>query len=396
MHSAQRGVIFVFVVSNVLGAGASKTILLDIRAGGILRTHHPESMALVPDQAPKTESTPSWRLVGGNSSAVSDGHPAFPLLGLASLGRRAGGLVLMFASMCLSSIGFVMQRKAHLESQDGGWSRCLRNPLWLAGVALYISAALPDVVAYTRIPQMLCCSVGCFRIVMISVLGHFWLGDRLGRREITGIATCAIGALLCVRFGPGSETMPTYPGELHGRKVTYYVYAGLVLLGILLLVVYKSFSEPSSKLLSCALPMTTALSYGLGKVFNSELAYVPIPDHFLYEPLLFKLMGAILFFGLLDLCLNLQAAQRMPVHVYAPLYFAFGVLIQNFQGLVIFDEIKDMEVYHTALTFLGAGLALAGALMIQLPQFEKNEEKEYTEPAGVSHKFLNQGSSQGI
>lgn len=97
-----------------------------------------------------------------------------------------------------------------------------------------------------------------------------------------------------------------------------------------------------------------------------------------------KLVVAVAFFGILDFYLNLRAAQRMPLHVYMPLSFAFGTLIQNYQGLFVFDEIKDMRVYHSALTIVGAASALAGALMIQPPQFNQVDKGSKEKSAGIS------------
>merc|ERR1719491_1165932 len=73
----------------------------------------------------------------------------------------------------------------------------------------------------------------------------------------------------------------------------------------------------------------------------------------------------------------------MPVHVYVPLSFAFCTLVQNFQGLFIFDEIKHMTATHSALTLLGAALALAGALTIQPLQLTLLFDKSVKQAGGA-------------
>jgi len=121
------------------------------------------------------------------------------------------------------------------------------------------------------------------------------------------------------------------------------------------------------KLHNLALPFAAALAFGMEKVFNSELAYVAMPQDVLHQPLWISLVGGVAFFGLIDFYLNLRAAQYMPLYVYVPLSFAFGTCVQNFQSLVILSELADMKVYYAAFTLLGASLALIGALVIQSP-----------------------------
>lgn len=389
MHLTRGNVFVAFIICDVGGA-----ISFELRSAAMMvRTQQSKRIALEAKEVPSLQHAPTAITAQTNSSAAfpfidSKFHPGCPVRAfLAAIGRRAGGLVLIFVSMTLSAVGFVLQRKAHLlRGQEDSSNRY--RPLWLTGVVVYAMAALPDVVAYTLIPQMLCAAMGCLRFAIVSLLGHFFLAERLGRQEVAGIVVCTLGALLCVRFGPGDDTAPLYPGELHSHIVTRYVTTGLVLLAFLFVVVHAS-SLGTNKMQSFALPCTTALAYGLEKVFNSELTYVPMPEKVLAEPLWLELIGAVSLFGLLDFYLNLRAAQHMPVHMYVPLSFAFGTFIQNFQGLVVFDEIKDMQFSHSFLTFLGVVLALTGALMIHPPQFgyagtgKQEECKEGTAPQYV-------------
>jgi len=384
MQIAHCKVFLAFTICDVLGAKfdlRQGAVALDLRQGGMMvRSHHSGSLAsdaLRRDEGARPQLVPNSITARTNSSVPfpsSDPklHPVRAFV--AAIGRRAGGLVLIFVSMCLSSVGFVLQRKAHLLNRDEDSSYRSR-PLWLVGVIIYAMAALPDVVAYTLIPQMLCSAVGCLRVAIASVLGHFFLAERLGRREVAGIVVCTIGVLLSVRFGPGDDAVPLYPGELHSHIVTRYVTTGLVFLAVLLVFVHAT-PLGTNKMQFFALPCTTALVYGLEKVFNSELTYVPMPEKVLAEPLWLQLVGAVSLFGLLDFYLNLRAAQHMPVHMYVPLSFAFGTFIQNFQGLVVFDEIKGMQLSHSLLTFLGVTLALAGAFVINPPQLGHSGSKQ--------------------
>ena len=108
-------------------------------------------------------------------------------------GRRVLGLALILLNMLLSTVGFVMQRKAHLMNEELAVELqrpAFRRPLWVIGITLYILAAVPDVWACTLIPQILYSTIGCLRLVMMSVFGHIILKEKVGFREAIGISCC--------------------------------------------------------------------------------------------------------------------------------------------------------------------------------------------------------------
>lgn len=291
-----------------------------------------------------------------------------------TLGHRVLGLFFAFLNTGLSSVGFVLQRKAHLLSERGLQSP---RPLRLLGIVLYIAAALPDVVAYTLIPQVLCATVACFRLVVVCVMGHVFLGEHLRQEDARSIAICTLGTMLCVLFGPGVDenAAPSSSGSsaLYHPKVVAYTVVGLGLLIVFLVLVHAdSFGLllSSSKLYRYSLPVATALAYAVEKVYNTELGFVQKPQNILLEPMWLFMVAAVALLGLTDFYLNVRAAERMPVHLFVPLSFAFGTSLQCFQAMVIFDEFVDMTYFCSAMTLLGAGLSLLGALMIQPPQFE--------------------------
>jgi len=287
-----------------------------------------------------------------------------------SVGHRILGLALAFLNTALSSTGFVLQRKAHLVGDSSS------KTLSLIGVGLYIAAALPDVWAYTLIPQMLCATVACFRLVVVCVMGHVFLGEHLGRRDARSIAICTSGTILCVMFGPSGDVTPDENRQRHQGKVVAYSIVGLLVLGVFLVIAHADslgWVLASSKLYRFSLPIATALAYAVEKVFNTELGFVEKPQNIFLEPTWLCMVGMVALLGLTDFYLNMRAAGRMPVHMFVPLSFAFATSFQCFQAMVIFDEFADMSVFCCVMTSLGAGLALAGALLIQPRQLESRD-----------------------
>mmetsp|Transcript_41635 Transcript_41635/g.93500 ORF Transcript_41635/g.93500 Transcript_41635/m.93500 type:complete len:96 (-) Transcript_41635:23-310(-) len=86
-----------------------------------------------------------------------------------TLGRQTIGIAMAFLNCIMSSIGFTMQRKAYLmqnngehddvEQQQRARSKRASQVVSLAGMVLYILAAVPDVIAYSLVPQVVCVAV---------------------------------------------------------------------------------------------------------------------------------------------------------------------------------------------------------------------------------------------
>eukprot|EP00747_Dinoflagellata_sp_TGD_P018587 gnl/TRDRNA2_/TRDRNA2_126600_c0_seq1.p1 gnl/TRDRNA2_/TRDRNA2_126600_c0~~gnl/TRDRNA2_/TRDRNA2_126600_c0_seq1.p1 ORF type:complete len:338 (-),score=52.01 gnl/TRDRNA2_/TRDRNA2_126600_c0_seq1:6-1019(-) len=301
------------------------------------------------------------------------------MLELIGAGRWTLGIALSFSNAFLSSAGFTMQRKAYMlhgqqkceEAQMVKKAVAPCTILWVAGVIVYILAALPDVFAYMLIPQVLCSCVACFRLVVVTVLAHAYLDEEIRGRELVGMVCCSVGTILCVWFGPSKDaTKHVAAGEFSGPQVVIYLVCGGVVLAVLLLLVQLAIAGccRSRGLLQFAMPFATALAYSLEKVFNTELGFIPVPESLKEDPQWLGLVAAIVLLGVLDFYLNLRGAQSMPVQVFVPVTFSLCTMLQYLQSVMIFNEFRHMSWLAIVLSLSGACLSLAGAVCINPPE----------------------------
>merc|ERR1719491_1035271 len=105
------------------------------------------------------------------------------------------------------------------------------------GAGLYVLAALPDVVAYTLVPQVVCTTIACFRLVVVTVLAAIFLGEKAELREIIGMVTCSLGTFFCINFGPrpSEEHIDAHSTDINQQTVYNYLYAGHATLLVALL-----------------------------------------------------------------------------------------------------------------------------------------------------------------
>jgi hypothetical protein len=282
-----------------------------------------------------------------------------------------------------------MQRKSYLLSQDQtpyiklegkcadeGKQTCSSNACFYIGVIIYISAALPDVVAYALIPQVLCSTLQCLRMVLVAVMAHFLLNEHIKPSVAIGILLCTCGSCLCVVFGPARGEDTVSAEIFYDSKVVIYMLVGFsVLAGLLILEHLDDMLGWTlwSKSRGWTLPATAGLAYGLEKVFNTELGLVNSP-HALF-PLEWSpwigMIFAVVGLGLLDLYLNLRGAQKLPVQVFAPIGAAFSTSVQYLQSVFIFDEFIGMSRLNMLLSLSGALMACVGMLFIKPPDFSQ-------------------------
>eukprot|EP00747_Dinoflagellata_sp_TGD_P183316 gnl/TRDRNA2_/TRDRNA2_38109_c0_seq1.p1 gnl/TRDRNA2_/TRDRNA2_38109_c0~~gnl/TRDRNA2_/TRDRNA2_38109_c0_seq1.p1 ORF type:complete len:338 (+),score=60.74 gnl/TRDRNA2_/TRDRNA2_38109_c0_seq1:53-1066(+) len=310
-----------------------------------------------------------------------------PLIGLSIEGRYAVGVVLSFLNSALSSLGFTLQRKSHLESERAGSKETegRLQLLWVVGVALYTTASLPDVVAYTLVPQMVCSTVACLRLVMVTLLSFLVLNERFRLRELFGMLLCSLGATCCLWFGPSASRRSVVSPEelLNARVVVYMAVAGCVLLGLAGLEYTQAlcgYLPHRVKLL--ILPLCAALADNLEKVLITSIGFVRAPYDLLDGRWLLMAVTVVLL-ALMALYFNLQGVKTMPVKVFVPLAFAICIALQFFQASVILGEFDELAPHYAILSMLGAFAALCGALLISPPEFERSQGGSADEKANV-------------
>jgi len=285
--------------------------------------------------------------------------------------RFITGLSLALLNCALSSMGFVMQRWAHIYPEER-WS----TRLWIAGVVVYISAALPDVIAYTLVPQIVCVAVACFRLVVVTVLAHVFLKEEAGRREWLGMLVVSVGTFLCLQFGPrpNEDKIAEHVAEGSAQQDILHTYVAVCLCLLVILLALEHHDFVGVKLGTgwhyFTLPMTTGIAFALGKAFNTELGlrlHGHSQEHNLRSLGVWWMGAMVACCGLLDFYLNLRGAKVLPVPAFIPIVFAIGTSLQYLQSGFVFDEFSDIPRRSRGLSMLGAAMALLGTVLIRPP-----------------------------
>jgi len=279
-----------------------------------------------------------------------------------NFGRAAIGVGLALLSITLSSLGFVLQRKAHLLAAAGGVQNY--RYIGIVGLILYLLATIPDCLAFALLPQIVCSVVESFRLVIMLIMAHALLNESSNLKDIIGVVACISGTILCIVYGPFKDRTEEV---LFTNKVVVYLILGAILLVALVTVEHVDvLSLPRRQdYRRYTLTFTAALSFGLQKVLNTELGFTNAAHR--HRPITWSAVAASIgLMALVNFYFVLRTAKYLQVRTSAVLGWAFGSGLQLFQSIAVLDEFSGMATGRTFAALSGACISFAGAFYLEL------------------------------
>jgi len=281
----------------------------------------------------------------------------------------------------LSSLGFVLQRKAHLLASAGNVEAYRYTGA--VGLILYLLATIPDCLAFALLPQIVCSVVESFRLVIMLIMAHMLLNEHSTCRDVPGVVACMVGTILCIVYGPFKDTKKE---ELFANKVVIYLVLGSILLTALIIVEHVDIRclPRQQEYQRYTLTFTTALSFGMQKVMNTELGFAKVGDE--HRLTWLACVASILLLALINFYFVLRTAKHLKVRTSAVLGWAFGSCLQLFQSIAVLDEFSGIGSFRTFATLGGACISFAGAFYLELQRVSSEEKKSKSEFENVAEQ----------
>ena len=284
------------------------------------------------------------------------------------------GVVVAVVSAVLYNTGFVIEKSAlgrlpaiHARRLSHLITSLLSSPLWVAGFCTMLGGLALQVLALSLVSISVVQPILVSGIVVLLVLSHVFLKERLGRRELVAVCLVA-GSLLAVSLSLDSSSDRAGTHGAFGALVLAAVPTGVVA-GWLFLRAERvvSSSGRHSHLAGPLFGIATGLVYGIAALATKAVATLVqqygvvaalphvLRSAYLYALIVSSAIGLFLFQTALQRC---RASVVVPVSNTVTSIYAIAV------GTVIFGEHLPSSGWKLALRLAGVVGVLTGVLLL--------------------------------
>ncbi|CAJ1461444.1 unnamed protein product [Effrenium voratum] len=287
------------------------------------------------------------------------------------------GVALCVLSNCLTALGLVTQKLAHLQvEQSGGKSRYFKQPWWMAGMAAFVLGQVANIPAMALTPQTMLSCLGGLSLVFNSAYAHVLLGERLRSSEVLVMLAMVIGAGMVVSVTPVPKTHHESTqifGALLHRAFLLTAVGVTAFLGVLGLLAY--FVATPLKPFFLGLTCAACGSYGM-TFFKCGAEVISSTSRWWLNLELYML--GIIALGICAVQIHtMNLGLRIgEVVTIIPTFFALGVLFALVQAELAFGELNELRGAHNIVIFVVGVVLVLGATVALLLLHRQEEEPE--------------------
>lgn len=292
-------------------------------------------------------------------------------------GHLTAGVVISVVSAVLYNVGFVLEKHA-LEALPPVHARrimhlltsVLSSPLWLVGFVSMLGGLALQVLALSLVSISVVQPIFVSGIVILLVLSHVSLKERLGRREWGAISVVAL-SLLAVSLSLDANSDRAGAHGVFGSLVLAAVPTVLAALWLFVRAERVAGQGVRLELRAPLFGISTGLTYGVAALATKAVAaqverfglFASIP-HVLTSAYLY----ALVFTSALGLLLFQTALQRCPASVVVPVSNVVSSTYVVAVGTVIFDEHLPKAEWKLVLRIVGFVGVLVSVLVLANPR----------------------------
>lgn len=266
------------------------------------------------------------------------------------------GLAAALLASVLFNVGIVLQAvdarvaPRRLALRVALLGRLLRRPLWVLGLLLGLLGVWPQTIAYAKAPFVLVQPVLTLGLLIVLALGVRILHERVGARELAGVAAI-IGGVALVAWGAPAHT------ELHrGAVPVLAVFAALAALGLAPFALRGSRLDTGTLVIvasGCAFAATNVATKLLGD--DSDVG------HWGNAVVWAAVAGAM---GVIATIVSMTAFQRCAATVVVPVSTAVQTFLPIVLEPLFLREQWGSAPYDGGPLVAGLALALVGCVLI--------------------------------
>ncbi len=285
----------------------------------------------------------------------------------------AAGVFISVVSAVLYNVGFVLEKHALGEMESVHARRLvhllgsvLSSPVWLIGFTSMLVGLALQVVALSLVPISVVQPIFVSGIVVLLVLSHVALKERLGGREWAAVALVAL-ALLAISLSLDASSDQAGTSGAFGALVAAGVPTMAVACWFFLTADRVRDGGRSGHVRAPLFGLASGLMYGVASLATKAVSAIvekrgvweSIP-HVLASPYLYALVAT----SALGLLLFQTALQRCPASVVVPVSNVVSSVYVVAVGTAIFGEHLPTADWKLAMRVLGFAAVFASVLLL--------------------------------
>ncbi|KAH9223149.1 magnesium transporter, partial [Leptodontidium sp. 2 PMI_412] len=281
------------------------------------------------------------------------------------VGLAVFGSFIIGSSYVITKMGLGDASERHGFKGDG--YEYVKSPMWWGGMITLVVGEIFNFAAYAFAPAVLVTPLGALSVLTATVLGAYFLKERLGHLGKLGCVLCVVKSVLIVANAPAERDIQTVDEILELAVQPGFLLFCLLTTIFTLIMIYlicpqHGTSNPLHYLSVCA--ATGAISVMALKSFGIALKLTFAGSNQFTRPSTYLFAAVAVFCIAVQMKYFNKALNTFPQSVVSPIYyvtFTTGVLTASF---VLFQGFNMTSVIETTRLLCGFMIIFCGVYML--------------------------------
>ncbi|KAF2492485.1 DUF803-domain-containing protein [Lophium mytilinum] len=293
------------------------------------------------------------------------------------------GLALAVTSSLAIGTSFVITKKGLNEAADkhgfeGDGYSYLRSPTWWAGIVTMVLGEIFNFAAYAFAPAILVTPLGALSVLIGSVLGSYFLNEKLGLLGKIGCAICLIGSVIIVLHAP-----PDTPVESIDEILNFAIQPGFLIYCLItaifaIVMIYKISPKYGRKnpLIYLSICSTVgSVSIMAIKAFGIALKMTFAGNNQFTHPSTYVFVIVVIVCILTQMNYFNKALSQFSTNIVNPLYYVTFTTCTLVASFILFRGFNTTSAVNTLSLLCGFLIIFSGVYLLNLSREDPDGNK---------------------
>ncbi|KAF2085554.1 DUF803-domain-containing protein [Saccharata proteae CBS 121410] len=284
------------------------------------------------------------------------------------------GLMLAVSSSLAIGTSFVLTKKGLNQASEqlgfeGDGFAYLRSKIWWGGIITMVLGEIANFAAYAFAPAILVTPLGALSVLIGSVLGAYFLGEKLGTLGKIGCATCLIGSVIIVLHAPPDREVKTVDEILHFAIQPGFLFYVLFVIIFASLMIYKVAPKHGRKnpLIYLTICSTVgSLSVMSIKAFGIALKLSINGNNQFTHPSTYAFAIVVVVCILTQMNYFNKALSQFSTNIVNPLYYVTFTTFTLAASFILFRGFNTTSAVNTISLLCGFLVIFSGVYLLNL------------------------------